>query len=89
MDREALLTAAFIHDLWLWYRITAARHKSQGLGGDEIDNEVEISDTEEEEEELEDCPVLAELQTTDEKVEHLKYMIKLVREIHFINARYN
>jgi len=95
MERESLLTAAFIQEIWLWYVIMSSRRRYRGLwdprsekrcygrdssSEDENDGDIKFDDNSSRQ-------VAFTLPTTSERVAHLESVIKLVKEMKFLTAK--
>lgn len=95
MERAALLTAAFIQEIWLWYVIMSARRRCRGLW-DVVEerncyNQKDDSDSDEESPELRlddfsSKQVQFALSNTTERVAHLNSVINLVKQMTFLDS---
>lgn len=101
MKREALLTAAYIQEIFLWYTMMSSRRRKQGLwdleaearcyGGDAQNVEDEgagLPDGDLVLDEEDKAKVALSLPSTQKRLEHLHSTIRLMKECTFLTARY-
>jgi hypothetical protein len=102
MERSALLTAAFIQEIWLWYTVMSARRRCRGLWNSEAEkrcyvntekdgNDSGNSDLDEEHVFFDADSrekVSLTLSTTEKRIAHLESTIRLMRDMKFLGARY-
>jgi hypothetical protein len=99
MERSALLTAAFIQEIWLWYVIMSSRRRCRGLWNSSAEEQYlgrESQNSSNEEESDGDMnfdvnskrQVAFSLPTTSKRLAHLESIIRLVKEMTFLEAKY-
>lgn len=104
MPREALLTAAFIQEIWLWYVIMSSRRRCHALWNTESEKQsygegasdngtqgIENDDINDGDLVLDGTDhrqVAFSLPTTAKRILHLESVIKLVKEMKFTEAKY-
>jgi hypothetical protein len=99
MERGALLTAAFVQEMWLWYIVMSSRRRSRGLWNNiaeencygkvpEAEDACLIDDGDGDNEDADTIRQVAfTLPTSAKRVAHLESVIRLVKEMRFLDAR--
>lgn len=101
MERECLLTAAYIQEMWLWYVVMSSRRRCHGLwnleaeaccyGGsteEDTTGAPDIADGDLILDEVDNHKVALSLPNTAKRIEHLESVKKLIKEMKFVEAKY-